>query len=94
MNNDPRQTGGNRSSPSEGEAHVPELVEPGGGDPFSQHPFGPGSEQYSGTPSDQTPFGGGRVRVYGCCSPSCLMISIAVSLVLSIILTLVLNALL
>src|SRR5215218_4203155 len=35
-----------------------ELVDVGGGDPFGQEPFGPGSEQYSGTPSTQTPFGG------------------------------------
>jgi len=70
-----------------------ELVDVGGGDPFGQEPFGPGSEQYSGTPSTQTPFGGrefagGRVRVYGC-SPGCLI----ASLIVSLLLTLFLNAL-
>ena len=77
-----------------------ELVDVGGGDPFGQEPFGPGSEQYSGTPSTQTPFGGlqelggrefagGRVRVYGC-SPGCLI----ASLIASLLLTLFLNAIL
>jgi len=77
-----------------------ELVDVGGGDPFGQEPFGPGSEQYSGTPSTQTPFGGlqelsgrefagGRVRVYGC-TPGCLI----ASLIVSLLLTLFLNALL
>jgi hypothetical protein len=77
-----------------------ELVDTGGGDPFGQEPFGPGSEQYSGTPSTQTPFGGlqevggrefagGRVRVYGC-SPGCLV----ASLIVSLLLTLFLNAIL
>ena len=77
-----------------------EHVDIGGGDPFGQEPFGPGSEQYSGTPSTQTPFGGlqeiggrefvgGRVRVYGC-SPGCLI----ASLVVSLLLTLFLNAIL
>ena len=85
-----------QTAPTPGEPLVPEIVEPGGGDPFSQEPFGPGSAQYSGTPSTRTPFGGrdftgGRLRVYGC-SPGCLLTSLLVSIILSLMLTLLLNA--
>ena len=85
-----RQTPPEQPTPQPGQAQVPELVDAGGGDPFSQEPFGPGSEQYSGTPSTHTPFGGrefagGRVRVYGC-SPGCLIASLLVSLFLTLLL--------
>ena len=72
---------------AEGQALVPELVEPEA-DPYSRGPSGPAGG-LPGAPFGGRAFGGGRVRVYGC-SPGCLIASLLIALVI----TLLINAIL